>query len=395
MSHPSGPPPEQRIRDAAPSFRAGGRDTTPAVGRRGEPGVWRRAVEGGRVALFRERWGDERWSFLFQGDTAYAPEPHGVAVPPGAAAPPGEAARRALGGPDVTVPVQGPVIKPPVWTWEVPLYFWFGGIAAGSSFIALAAEAVADEHAARVARFVSLGAIGPGGVLLIADLGRPARFLHMLRIFKPRSPMSMGAWCLSAFGGTLSGAIGADLLGRERERRALTAATAFLGSYLGSYTGVLLASTAVPVWARSRLFLGPIFISTALAKSAAANRLALAALGTPHDDPTRRALGAIETGAIVAEIALSTVNERRLGELRHPLESGRAGTYFRLAKAAIGAGLAARVLGRRRDARLQHVSSVLYLAGGMAFRFGWVQAGRQSAHDDEAVARAARGPERP
>src|SRR5690606_27448765 len=113
------------------------------------------------------------------------------------------------------------------------------------------------------------------------DLGRPARFVHMLRIFKPRSPMSMGSWCLTAFGGLATTAVGADLLGRRVAARRLGAAAAVAGGYLGSYTGVLLASTAVPVWARSRLLLGPIFVSTAVLTGASATRLVLCARGMP------------------------------------------------------------------------------------------------------------------
>ena len=90
--------------------------------------------------------------------------------------------------------IQGPIINPPVWTWEVPLYFWFGGIAAGSSFVALACDLAGDQRSAAVARKVALGALAPSPVLLIIDLGRPGALLNMLRIFKPRSPMSMGAW---------------------------------------------------------------------------------------------------------------------------------------------------------------------------------------------------------
>src|SRR5204863_1455368 len=135
----------------------------------------------------------------------------------------------------------------PVWTWEVPLYFWFGGVASGSSFVALASDLAGDRDTAAIARRVTLGAVMPCAPLLVLDLGRPERFLHMLRIFKTRSPMSMGSWCLSAFSTFGGGAVAADLLGRERLARGLGAATALAGTYLGSYTGVLLASTAVPV----------------------------------------------------------------------------------------------------------------------------------------------------
>ncbi len=90
----------------------------------------------------------------------------------------------------------------------------------------------------------------PRRVLLIADLGRPERFLNMMRIFKPRSPMNTGAWCLVAFSGSGALAVGCDLIGRPKAARALGALTSLFGSYLGSYTGVLLACTAVPVWSR-------------------------------------------------------------------------------------------------------------------------------------------------
>jgi hypothetical protein len=215
----------------------------------------------------------------------------------------------------------------------------------------------------------------------------------MLRIFKPRSPMSMGAWCLTAFTSAAAAAVGADLAGRRREAHALGAVTAFFGTYLGSYTGALLASTAVPVWARSRLFLGPIFISTAAATGAATNRLVLAARGMPVGHPTRNALGIVETGAMAAELVMSSANERRLGRLADSLEEGRPGNLFKAAKWGVRIGLALRLARRRGGSWTQHLASALYLLSGLAFRFAWVGAGRTSARDDEAVARAARGAE--
>lgn len=375
-----GRPPEREIlkRYRRPTD---GRDMTPAVGKRGEPAPWRRAVEGAAVALARRGFGDARWSALYGQDTRYTKDAtEGVAA----------AARRMRGGEEPPGQLQGPFIHPAVWTWEVPLYFWFGGIATGSSFVALAAELARDEEAAAVARKLTLAAALPSAPLLVKDLGRPERFLNMLRIFKPRSPMSMGAWCLSAFSSAAGGAVAADLAGRRREARALGAATALLGTYLGSYTGVLLASTAVPVWAKSRLLLGPIFISTAAATGAAANRLVLTARGMPVGHPTRNALGMVETGAMAAELAMSSLNERRLGRLADSLEEGRPGRLFQLAKWGVRGGLALRLARRRGGPWVHHLASVLYLASGLAFRFAWVGAGRTSARDDEAVARAAR-----
>ena len=376
MSHAKGPPPEQTIRDAG-SGDVGGRDMTPAVGTRGGPGRYRRAVEGAKVALAKPRWGDARWSFLYGKDTGYAAGADDDLV--------AEANRRARGGEEFPE-VQGPIIRPAVWTWEVPLYFWVGGIASGSSFVAMACDAAGDHESAAVARKVTLAAIGPAAPLLVMDLGRPERFLNMMRIFKPRSPMSMGAWCLSAFSGVAFFAVAADVLDRPRLARLLGVKTAVLGTYLGSYTGVLLASTAVPVWARSRLFLGPIFIATAAAKGAAVNRLVLAATGLPTGHPTRNALGTIETLAMSAELGLSSLNEKRLGRLALSLEEGRPGKLFQAAKWMIRCGLALR-LARSRGAWVHHVASVLFLLAGLAFRFAWVGAGRTSAHDNEAVAR--------
>jgi Polysulphide reductase, NrfD len=348
----------------------------PALGESGGPAFGVRT--GAKVDLHVGKWKDGRWSYLYDKDTSYAPQlPAGDEV--------AAAARSARGGelPEDAV-VQGPIINAPVWTWEVPLYFWSGGIAAGSAFVAFACDLAGDGESAATARKVALAALGPSPVLLILDLGRSARFYNMLRIFKPRSPMSMGAWALTVFGNLAAAAVGADLLGRKREARALGAANAVVGGYLGSYAGVLLASTAVPAWARSRLFLGPIFVTTATATGAAACRLALSATGLEPGHPTRRVLGRVETTAMVIEMGLSVINERRLGPLAEALGRGRPGRLFGAAKWAVRGGLALRAAKALPGA--QHVSSALFLAAGLLFRYAWVEAGPASARDDRAVA---------
>ena len=284
---------------------------------------------------------------------------------------------------------RGPILKPPVWTWEVPLYFWLGGIASGAAFVAQACDLAGDGESAAVARKVALGAVAPAPLFLIADLGRPARFLNLMRILKPRSPMNLGAWCLVAFSAVGSAAVAADLLGRARSARALGALNSLLGGYLGSYTGVLLASTAVPLWARSRLFLGPVFVCTATATGAAAVRLVLVARGLPGGHPTRAALGTLETVAIATELSLSTVNERRLGAVARPLSEGGSGRLFRLAKWSVTAGLALRLAAPRTHGSANQLASAAYLMGGLAFRYAWVEAGKASARDPHAAAATA------
>jgi formate-dependent nitrite reductase membrane component NrfD len=358
------------------------REIIPALGTRAEPGPYRRAVEHAKVALHRRRFGDSHWSYLYGRDTRYRAEaPTADRV--------SDAARRARRGapPDT---VQGPVIQAPVWTWEVPLYFWFGGVAAGSSLVAFASDLAGDTRSAATARRLTLAAVAPCAPLLIADLGRPARFLKMLRIFKPRSPMSMGAWALTLFGGVATAAVAADLMRRPRLARAFGGGNALVGGYFGSYTGVLLSATAVPVWARSRLFLAPIFAASATATGAAASRLILVGTGLPTGHPTREALGWVESGAIATEVALSAINHRRLGQLAPAVEDGQAGRLFRLANGAVLAGLGLRFL-RRAGPFTHHLASALYLAGGLAFRYAWLAAGRRSAADHERVARNSRG----
>ena len=170
--------------------------SAPRSGRAAVRRSWTAAEPGAPVALARPGFGDARWSFLYKArDTGYAaaePAPGQVA-----------AANRRMRSAPVS-DIHGPFIHAPVWSWEVPLYFWFGGMASGAGFVALACDAAGDHRSAAIARKVALGAVAPAPVLLIGDLGRPERFLNMMRIFKPRSPMNTGAWCLLAFSGSIA-----------------------------------------------------------------------------------------------------------------------------------------------------------------------------------------------
>lgn len=359
------------------------RDFQPALGARGGPGSWTAAEPGAPVALARPDFGDAQWSYLYKArDTAYA----GAEPAPGQVA---EANRRMRGA--AVSEIHGPFIHAPVWSWEVATYFWFGGMASGAAFVGLACDTAGDHRSAAIARKVVLGAVAPAPVLLVADLGRPERFLNMMRIFKPRSPMNTGAWCLVAFSGSGALAVAADLGGRAKAARALGALTALFGSYLGSYTGVLLACTAVPVWARSRTILGPAFVATATATGAAATRLVLVASGLPHGHPTRRALGTIETASMLTELSLSALGERRLGDAAEALRAGRPGIYFRTGKSLVAVGISLRLIARRTGPREHELASFMYLAAGLAFRLAWVSAGKASAANDAVVAAMAGG----
>ena len=114
-----------------------------------------------------------------------------------------------------------PLLKEPTWTWEVPLYFFVGGAAGAAAVVGAAARALGDGDDAdlvRDARWVAALGGALSAPLLISDLGRPERFLNMLRVWKPQSPMSVGAWTLTAFGSSAGAAAFAELVGRRAAR---------------------------------------------------------------------------------------------------------------------------------------------------------------------------------
>jgi len=297
-----------------------------------------------------------------------------------------------------------PVIHKPHWGWLIITYFFLGGLSGGSYVIASIAELVGSPgggRITRVGRFLSLAALLPCPILLILDLGRPERFLMMLRVVKLRSPMSLGTWGLTMFGGcctlsALSEAAGAGLIGDSNGLRRLLrpVPTRVLGAvgmlpafFITGYTGVLLAATAVPLWTRSYLLLGPLFLTSSLSSAAAAIALILACMrGT-----SRKTLASLERlGALthVAEIGLLLAARANAGDrLARPLESGRLGQLHRLG--VLGVGLLAPLALESRalrpgaaPSRAETIAaSICALIGGYLLRYVTVMAGRASADD--------------
>ncbi len=188
------------------------------------------------------------------------------------------------------------VLKAPVWRWEIVWYFFFGGLAAGSYVVASIAALFGsqdDRMVARAGYYISLLALLPCPPLLIKDLGRPEKFLNMLRIFKVKSPMSMGVWGLLTFSffsgltastqaardGLLGRWWGANILARFPQKLLAVPGAGF-GIFLGGYTGVLLAATSIPLWSRSKL-LGAIFVTSALSTGTALISCVLRVIGAP------------------------------------------------------------------------------------------------------------------
>jgi hypothetical protein len=212
-----------------------------------------------------------------------------------------------------------PVIKEPVWTWEIPCYFFTGGLAGASSVLSLSAKLFGNEKLSRTALYVGAVADAASPVLLVSDLGRPERFHHMLRVFKVTSPMNVGAWVLLVSGGASNAAALLERLGRlPRLKAAAEIVAALAGPPLATYTGVLVADTAVPVWHEGRQELPWLFGASAAASAGAA---ACLFLRPRHARPARR----LAVGGVLAEGVAMHAMELRLGEVGEVYHRGEAG----------------------------------------------------------------------
>jgi hypothetical protein len=278
-----------------------------------------------------------------------------------------------------------PALKPPVWTWQVPLYFFLGGIAGMSACIGFIAQLFHGGSAlVRLCLWVALFGAAICPVLLIADLGRPMRFLNMLRVFKLQSPMSMGAWILVAFSNFVFLAVLCfELLVRGFANALLVpllwvgeTSGAVTGLLLASYTGVLIGATAVPVWSENRKLLPPHFLTSGL--GGASGILELAGFLVPATQILGFAASGIET---LVEIMLQV----RKRPVDAPLHQGRSGRTLLVAGLLEGpVALLLRIfLGSVPAGR--YAAAATFLIGALLSRYAWIWAGRASASDPHAL----------
>jgi polysulfide reductase-like protein len=279
-----------------------------------------------------------------------------------------------------------PVLKAPTWRFYIPSYFFLGGTAAGSSLLAAGADAIGDARLGRAARVTALAALGGGAVALVADLGRPERFHHMLRVFRPSSPMNMGSWLLAAYGPAVGVAALSEVSGRAPVLgKVATWSAAALAPAIATYTGVLVADTAVPAWHGARKSLPGLF-----AAGAAASAGGVAVAIVPDAAPARR----LALGGVAAEVAMFSLLEKSLpDDVGAAYTEGRAGRLRRAAMrlSLAGAGMCAAGSGRRAPGRLlTRLGGVAIALGAATERFAVIEAGRASAKDP----RATIGPQR-
>lgn len=272
-----------------------------------------------------------------------------------------------------------PVVKETVWGPDVPSYLFLGGLAGASSTLAAGAHLTGQTELARAAKAGAAGAISLSMVALVHDLGRPTRFINMLRVLKVTSPMSVGTWILSGYT-PMALAAAASAMTRKLPKTGLAATltAAALGPAVASYTAVLLGDTAAPAWHQAHRELPFVFVGSA---ATAAGGLGILAVRPAQAGQAARlaVLGA------TVEIIAKRLMMRRLGAEAEPYRQGRAGKLMRGAEMLTAAGLAGTVLagtvlaGRSRV--VAPLAGTALMVASALTRFGIFEAGRASARD--------------
>ena len=303
-----------------------------------------------------------------------------------------------------------PPIKHAHWTWQIPVYFWIGGIGAGVHLFSTVAQLLGHEDRAliRTSRYTVLLTMILSPIFLIWDLGRPERFYNMLRIVKLRSPMSTQSWSLFIFGnlgGMLAvrqaaedGLLGRGVLSRLVMRlipeRLLSILALPFGLFVGFNTGNLISATSVPMWARNWMLMAPTFLTSGLSTALSLLSLVLH-LGHSGEKKTLRALRRAEKATLVIEGALFAASLARMSRWSKPLFSRKVAPLF------VGGGILAGIVAPMallfgRETRGKSLlASTLVLLGGLAFRFAIILGGRISANDPEAYFTFASGENAP
>ena len=279
-----------------------------------------------------------------------------------------------------------PVLKEPVWIWSVPAYFYAGGVCGAAAVLGAIAQATDGRRLRRLVRrcrWISALGGGAGTALLIIDLGRPERFLNMLRVFRPTSPLNVGSWVLATATPLSSGAAvlsrARGIPGRLGDLAGFGAGVA--GLPMSGYTAVLLSTTAVPVWQSARQTLPWLFVASAASSASALLEM------TDLDDHEHRIVESFGRLAAAGEIVAAFAVEREAGAVERvgrPLREGVGGALWKASLVCGAVGLLLSLApGRSKSKRF--LSSALTTAGALTMRFAVFHAGKASARDPHAT----------
>ena len=265
-----------------------------------------------------------------------------------------------------------PLLKEPVWTWEVPAYFFVGGTAGAAAVVGAAAQLTgADRRLVSDARWIAAAGAALSAPLLVGDLGRPERFLNMLRVFKVQSPMSVGAWTLTAFTTFAAAAVFAEEMQKRTDLpvRIIGDAAAMLsaatGLMMSTYTGVLIGATAIPVWSKHVSVLPILFGVSSLASAVSMIQL------VGHDEEALNLLG-FAAAACETLLASRAQPDRTIASRAAALFSGPLPLLLRTA----GFG----------SKRFRLAAAASHLLGSLMTRIAWIEAGKKSASNDRYAA---------
>lgn len=279
-----------------------------------------------------------------------------------------------------------PVLKPPDWGWSVIGYLWTGGIASGAFVVAslAALRGGKDDRAiAKLGYVVSTLALGVSAPLLISHLGRPQRFHHMLRVFKPRSPMNAGVWGMTSLSGAAFSAAALNLANVDSVTRSAVALAGLPPAlFLGAYTGVLLGHSSIPLWAKSPL-LPALFACSSLATGAASVALLAELFGVGTKAARKRVADAERIASLGEAIALAAWLSD-VGEFAKPLREPPLKDLFEKGVQAAGIAAPLALPTTKTSSVWDVLKPMLVLAGGLALRYVLVEGGRRSSQDPDA-----------
>jgi formate-dependent nitrite reductase membrane component NrfD len=299
-------------------------------------------------------------------------------------------------------------LKPPLWHWEIAWYFFLGGASSGAYLISRMAERFGGRRfkdVAKIGSYVALGTFLPCPPLLIIDLGDPKRFHHMLRVFKPSSPMSLGTWAITAYSGAaVTQAARQFLSDPDADLRHKSTLSKLTGGMLllatdavgvptalvvAGYTGVLLSCTANPLWGRSK-WLGPLFSAGAISSGASAISLFL-----PSDSESHDVLEKVDTAAHIVEAVCMAGFLKERGPLAKPLTQGNQAKNLKLATATMIGSEALKFLPLPGKLRrfAGHLAAILALISGFFLRWSMVYGGREAANDAKLSRESMRPPQ--
>lgn len=279
-----------------------------------------------------------------------------------------------------------PVLKQSVWSIDIPLYYFLGGSAGAALALGAAVQLGGNRDLREFSKHCHwMGIVGSslGAASLIHDLGKPARFLNMVRVFRPTSPMNMGSWILSGAAPTAI-ATGlfinrGGLLGSVGEVTGYV--SGIFGAALAGYTGVLVSSTAIPVWQDARRWMPILFMASSITSAASI-------LDLFYEDERANRITQMfgNVGRVLEITAAYKVEEAgsKVTKVGEPFHKGHTSTLWKAASVLTFASLVVSAV-PVKSSKKRKLAGLLGAAGSLCLRFAVHYISNASARDPRAT----------